>query len=175
MILVVSFLLAAALQSALWVLACRRRNAGWVDLGWSSGMAMAAITLGLAGPSHPRTWMVALLLFAWAFRLALHIYRDRLAGNRPEDSRYQALRAHWGAAADRNFLVFFLGQAALVPLFLLPPLLAASNPAPFPNWQDALGLLVIFAAVMGESISDHQLALFRANPANRGQVCRRGW
>ncbi len=42
------------------------------------------------------------------------------------------------------------------------------------GWLDALGALVLLTSVVGESIADRQLERFRADPANKGRVCRDG-
>lgn len=115
------------------------------------------------------------LVMAWATRLAWHILFDRLLRDKPEDERYRALRRHWGEHADRNFLFFFLGQALLVALFITPATVVASRSGAFPDLWDVLGLLIAPLAVGGEALADRQLAAFRADPASKGKVCRRGF
>jgi steroid 5-alpha reductase family enzyme len=68
-------------------------------------------------------------------------------------------------------MFFLLQKQALVsvPLFLAM-LVAAWNPAPF-GLQDWLAILVLIIAITGEGVADRQLSRFRANPANRGQLC----
>jgi steroid 5-alpha reductase family enzyme len=174
-VLVSSTVLAAILQFVLWRHASRTHNAGWVDFGWSSGMAVAGIVLFLHSLGEPRGMAVSLLVVAWAGRLAWHILSDRLLKGKPEDERYQSLRKHWGEKADRNFLFFFVGQAFLVTLFITPASVVASRTTPFPDIRDALGLLTAMIAVGGEALSDRQLAEFRADPETKGKVCRRGF
>jgi steroid 5-alpha reductase family enzyme len=52
-------------------------------------------------------------------------------------------------------------------------ILAAHVPAAGLRFQDALALLVMTVGIVGESLADHQLRLFRADPANEGRVCDR--
>jgi steroid 5-alpha reductase family enzyme len=173
-VLLISILISLILQTLLWAHAVRTRNAGWVDFGWSAGMALAGLVLLLSGDFHLRRAVVSLMVTAWGARLAWHILSDRLLKHREEDGRYQNLRRHWGDHADRNFFFFFTGQAFLVGLFILPAAVVASRSGPFPDLWDLLGLLVAAVAVGGESLADHQLAAFRADPETRGTVCRRG-
>lgn len=166
---------ALALQVLLWRHAMRIRNAGWVDLGWTLGMAFGAMILLAVLPSATRTLAVLGLVLFWSIRLALHIYADRLRGNRPEDGRYTALRAHWGGRAETRFFVFFTGQGFLSALFLIPATIVAHREGSFPDVWDGLALLIAMSAVAGESFADRQLARFRANPENKGKVCREGF
>ncbi|MEX2606010.1 MAG: DUF1295 domain-containing protein [Kiritimatiellia bacterium] len=170
----ISMLLAALLQLALWRHAVKTHNAGWVDFGWSAGMAVSAVVILATAPFSLRSLAVSLLLFGWAARLASHILIDRLLGDKPEDARYRNLRAHWGARANQKFLWFFLAQALLVGLFMIPALAVAQKSGPFPDVFDAMGLLIAISAIALESLADRQLAGFRADPGTSGQVCTRG-
>jgi steroid 5-alpha reductase family enzyme len=143
----ISILLAALLQGCLWRCSVKSVNAGWVDFGWSVGMALSAVVILLITPFSLRSLSVSLLLFVWASRLALHIYRDRLRGNKPEDSRYRNLRAHWGEKADQKFLGFFMAQALLVGLFMTPALVVANRSGTFPDVYDVTGWLIALLAI----------------------------
>jgi len=164
--------LSACVQVALWSHSLRTRNAGWVDFGWATGMAIGAALL--LGTPTARGRVVAFLFGAWAVRLAFHIWSDRLSGGKGEDQRYQSLRAHWGDAANLHFLWFFLVQSLLVGIFLSPPLVAAYRTGPFPDVWDGWGMLILLVSVLGETTADRQLAAFRSDPDNRGRVCRSG-
>lgn len=162
-----------AVMTVLWVVQCRTRNAGWVDVGWAAGLAAAATFYANWFDGDPtRRALMGFLGTLWGARLALHLAR-RVAAE-PEDGRYRRMREYWAGTADRNFLWFFLAQALLVALFSLPFLVCArADTALAPGWQVA-AIVVWLTAVGGESIADWQLARFRANPANRGRTCRQG-
>jgi len=166
-------LLAAAIQFACWLYSVKTTNAGWVDAGWSTGMAVSALVIMGTLPHSGRSLAVCGLLFAWAARLSFHILTDRLLKGKPEDSRYRRLRERWGRRATPLFGVFFMSQALLVGIFMLPALTAAGRRGAFPDMFDWIGFLVAFGAVGGETIADRQLAAFRAED-NSGGVCRRG-
>ncbi len=166
-------LFALAVMLAGWLWQCRSRNAGVVDVLWAGCLAAAAVyCAALAdGATLPRM-LVALMGGLWGARLALHLAR-RVFGDPHEDGRYRALREHWHDD-PRWFLLFFLGQGAVVVLFAVPFWLAAHNPVPHWTPWTTLALVTWGVAVGGESLADRQLAAHRADPGNRGTTCRRG-
>jgi steroid 5-alpha reductase family enzyme len=107
----------------------------------------------------------------WGARLGLHLFRRVI--REPEDGRYRQLRSDWGAAAQRKLFGFFQLQAAWAVMFAAPMLAACSNARPF-SWVDLAGIGLFIVSIGGETAADQQLARFRANPANRGLVCRDG-
>ena len=166
---------ASLLLLAVWVLAWRINNLGIVDIAWSFGFL--PIVLGFAALAHGdpgRRWLMAGMAGLWSIRLASHL-GIRVIGHHPqEDVRYVRLRADWGAAARHQSLVFFAFQAAILAglsaVFLVPCL----NPRPGITPLEWSGVAVWLVALAGESLADRQLRNFRANPANRGKVCRAG-
>lgn len=172
-----TFLYSAAALSVffalLWVEAVRSRDASHVDVGWALGLgAMGVVAAWTGDGGEGRRLLDGAMAAVWAMRLGLHLYLDRVAG-KPEDGRYAALRSSWGAAADRNFFVFFQAQGALDLVLSLPFFAAAARPGPL-GLRDAAAALVWLIAVAGETAADRSLAAFRAEPSNKGKVCRRG-
>ena len=169
-------LCAAALSvffALLWARAARARDASAVDVGWALGLGAMGLAAALAGDGLAgRRLLVAGMAAVWSLRLASHLYFDRVRG-KPEDGRYAALRASWGANANRNFFVFFQAQGVLCLILSLPFFAAAERTQPL-GAADAAAALLWLAAVAGESAADRALAAFRADPANKGKVCRLG-
>lgn len=164
-----------AMMTLLWAFHLRLRNAAIVDVGWAAGLGLLALFYAALGTgSLPHRLLLAGLVGAWSFRLAWHLYRDRVANGTPEEGRYVSLRASWGANASHWFLYFFLGQGLLNVVLAIPFLIAAFHPGadlgPLEWGAACLWLL----AVAGESMADAQLKAFKADPASRGKVCRRG-
>jgi steroid 5-alpha reductase family enzyme len=162
---------AAVMMMLGWLWQWRRNNAGIVDVLWSVGLAVSAVLNGVYGGGSPATRvLVALLGGFWAARLAGHLWlRVR---SEPEDGRYRALRERWSGSQLKWFGLFQF-QALLIALFSIPFAAAAANGSPY-----VLGLAIALGfwnvSVLGESLADHQLAQFRADPANRGRTCRVG-
>ncbi len=178
--LIIEALAAGAAMSGImalaWLIQRKSGNSGWVDVSWSFGVgavaaAMAVLPLQQDWP-HWRQLAVAVLAASWCLRLGLHIaQRTRVAA---DDPRYAALIAQWGSNAPRRMFWFLQSQAAVGVVLVLSISLAAHNPAPALRVQDVLGLAVLAGAILGESISDHQLRRFKADPANRGAICDAG-
>jgi steroid 5-alpha reductase family enzyme len=161
-------------KAGAWWLQLRTRNAGLVDPIWALTLGALAVLYALAGTAPGDTRLVlALLGGAWGLRLGLHLWA-RNAG-RPEDWRYARFRADWGARADRNMFWFFQFQnlftLALSASAFLPVAFRAGEP---PAAAYALAATLWCIAVGGEALADRQMERFRANPLNKGRVCRDG-
>lgn len=160
--------------AALWIVAVRETDAGWVDFGWSLSLGLVVLGYAFVAPGDPwRRVLLAVLTGAWSLRLAWYLLQDRILKAEAEDGRYQQLRAHWGNKANRWFFFFFQGQAFANVLLGLPHWILMSNPQPLGLW-DAAGGLVFLAAILGERAADEQLQRWRREPRNRGRTCRLG-
>ncbi len=163
---------AALVMALVWELSRRTVNAGYVDVAWSALMAAAAVWYSAVGyGSSLSRLLLAVLGGLWGLRLALYLLVRVL--NEEEDGRYRRLRAHWGGD-QRRFFLFFQLQALAVVIFSLP-FLAAGNGQLEAFWPwGAAALAVWLVALGGEWLADRQLARFRADPRQRGQVCEVG-
>lgn len=165
---------AALLMTLAWAVQWRTRDAGIVDVTWAAGLGLLALGYALLADGDAwRRLLLALMAGGWAFRLAAHLLSDRLLG-KPEDGRYQRLRAHWRQRTQVKFFGFFQTQALLTAVFAVPFLVVALTPSPAPWWALTAAILIWLLAVGGESLADRQLAAWRADPANRGRTCRAG-
>lgn len=171
-------MLAAGLSAAMagaWVTVDRTGRSGWADTIWSFSVGVAGVAAALAPLSagtSARQVMVATLVAVWSLRLGGHIAaRTRKGG---DDPRYQALKEEWGDDRRRRLFWFLQVQAAAAFLLAVTILVAAHNPAPWPQPGDLIGMALAAAAILGEGMADRQLARFRADPANRGRVCDAG-
>ena len=158
-----------------WVLSVKRRDASIVDVCWGLGfVALAWLYCGLSPTLTPRSWLIAALITLWGTRLSLHIFRRN--HGRGEDPRYQAMRASHGAAFwwRSLFTVFWL-QGTILWFVALPVLVAVRAAEPDAlTGVDALGGVLFLIGFGCEVVGDHQLARFKAEPANRGRVLDRG-
>jgi steroid 5-alpha reductase family enzyme len=164
--------LAALLMTAGWLWQLKHRNAGIVDVLWTTGIGGGAVLYAalLNGARLPRG-LLGILATLWSLRLALHLARRVF--REPEDGRYRQLREHWHGHQGMMFLMFQF-QALLIVSFSIPFLAVARNPVPSATVWTAAGLVIWIASVAGESLADRQLARFRADPAHRGRTCRAG-
>lgn len=158
--------------TAAYLIARKVKLMAIVDTIWTAGLGISALVYHtVLGLESIRSWAVLLVIFLWSFRLSFHLYRDRVFSGH-DDPRYKALAEHWGARSARNFYFLFLAQIIFIALFLFPVSIAMQNPQPLWAWTDTLAVLIGISAMLGEWIADRQLANFRANPKNKGGVCK---
>ncbi len=158
---------------ALWLRQLKTKNATSVDVAWSAGLAFLALLYPWFSDGDVwRRVLVSALGTVWALRLAWYLLTDRVLKHAEEDGRYKAMRAELGPRAPLVFFLFYQGQAAVAVLFSLPIFAAMQGAELGP--LAILGVVVWMVAVTGESIADGQLARFRADPGNKGTVCRDG-
>jgi len=171
---------ACLLAGLTWLLSVVKRDVSVVDGVWSllilgSALVGSWLLNGAAGATHP----AMLLLAAWALRLAIHI--TWRGWGEPEDHRYQIIRARNqpNFAFKSLYLVFAL-QAVLAWIVSFPLLAMATTAAQSGSgeasapWLVAAGLALSAAGLVYEAIADWQLAAFKREPANHGQVMNRG-
>lgn len=172
--------LVLALMALLWVASVRLRDASIVDPWWPMAfllvLAHTALTTGLT----PGKALLLAAVAAWALRLFLHLLLRSLG--KPEDPRYAAFRARYGAERYWwvSFFQVFLLQGALVVVISAPLQLSGAAAAPDPvSASDLLGL-ALFAAGFGiETVADAQLSRHRkartsGRPDERGPVLDTG-
>ena len=163
----------AILMAGAWLVQQRTGNSGWVDTIWTFSLGSVGVSGALwpvAGASpNARQWLVAGLVAIWSLRLGVHI-AVRTAGI-TDDPRYAAFASEWGADSPRRMFVFLQNQGlGSIPL-VFAIFVAARFPGDALGLQDYLGALILLAGIAGEALADAQLKSFRANPANKGQVC----
>ena len=174
-------------------IARRLGNFGIVDAVWSAGFTPLVLlylaitsTRQSGDPAGGNPWAEALparlpltlMVVAWSLRLGMHLAIRVRAHHPVEDVRYAELRREWGADTDRKMRGFFLLQGVLQVVLSTPWLIGSLHP-PDPRAGTSAacfwaGLGLWAAGILGESLADHQLARFRADPARRGQVCQVG-
>ncbi len=163
-----------ALMTGLWLWQLKSRRADWVDMAWAASIGLLAVAYAIFGDGAlEKRVLVALVAGTWSFRLAYHL-AVRLAGHDDEDGRYQAMREAFGEKAGPYFFLFFMGQALIAWLFALPAWVVSNDPDGTLTIWVGLGVAVWLLSLVGESIADRQLAAFRSNPDNAGQVCKTG-
>jgi steroid 5-alpha reductase family enzyme len=164
---------AALLMVVLWLIQVRIRDASHVDVGWAYGIALnAALFAAIADGAGSQRALVGVLGAVWGVRLGTYLLLNRIVG-KEEDGRYRTLRAKWAPHVNARFFVFFQAQAAFIALFSVPfafPVVWSHSITPL-QWA---GAALLACSIVGEILSDRQLAAFRADPANRGQVCKDG-
>ncbi len=150
-----------------------------VDVTWGLGFvlvaAVAFVVSGLLGAgSTPVRVTVLVLVAVWGLRLAIYIgWRNHGKG---EDPRYAAMLGDDhppGAVTAHVLRKVYLPQAGVMLVVSLPVLAAmVRGSAVLP--LVAVGAAVWLVGFVFESVGDAQLARFKADPANKGQVMDSG-
>lgn len=160
------------LFSVYWVIQYLIGDSGVVDVFWGASVAIIAVVFCFFTSGDPtRRWVGGLLISLWALRLSYYLFfRWR---SHDEDARYVALKVKWGVQAQPRMFKFYQMQGLGCFLFALPLLAVGSNATPF-SWLDWIGIMIWIVAIVGEAVSDQQLANFRIRPENQGEVCNIG-
>lgn len=162
-----------AMAVVAWGIATLRRNAGLVDIFWSLFILLAAFWYFRSQSMHTtRSILVLALTTMWALRLAGYLALRNWSA--PEDHRYRAIRDRNqpGFAWKSLYLVF--APQALLALVVATPLYAGIAAATPLHPLDVIGAALVLAGTLIECIADAQLAAFRADTANRGEVMDKG-
>lgn len=162
-------------MTLLWLLSLLMKDASIVDIFWGAGFVIAGAAYYLLTDGYEGRRLLALgLLAVWGLRLTLHLARRNLG--KGEDFRYARWRTQYGASWWWYSLFHVFLLQGLVMWIVSLPILAAqfhAEPAAL-TVLDLLGALVWLVGFIFEGLGDWQLARFRANPDNRGQVLNTG-
>ncbi|MER5728843.1 DUF1295 domain-containing protein [Streptomyces sp. NPDC002138] len=170
---------ALAVMLAAFAVGVRLGRHRGVDVAWGAAFASVALTSYAVSAGHGdggRGLLLTLLTVVWGLRLAGHIaWRGRGHG---EDARYERMLARAGAPGTRARNLYalrmvYLLQAALVWLVSLPVQAGQYVRGPMGPLAVA-GAALWLLGIAFEAVGDHQLARFKADPANRGRIMDRG-
>jgi steroid 5-alpha reductase family enzyme len=158
-----------------WVVSLKIQNVTIVDSLWGFGFVLIAwITFYLSEGFAGRRALIAILVTAWGIRLSVYLtMRNWKVG---EDPRYGKWRKKSG---ERFWLVSFFKVFLLQAVFMwsVSLVLQTGQIASYPDsfgWMDLLGAFVWCLGFFFEVVGDHQLARFKADPANKRRVMDRG-
>jgi steroid 5-alpha reductase family enzyme len=144
-----------------------------VDVAWGLGfIAVAAVAAILGDGDPPRRWTLLALVAIWGLRLSWHIHRK--SAGKGEDPRYADLLR--GATVAQVVRKVFVLQGFATWFVSLPLQLSAVLGAT-PRRLLAIsvaGVVVWVVGVVFEAVGDHQLRVFKADPAHRGALMDRG-
>jgi steroid 5-alpha reductase family enzyme len=164
----------ATLAFLTWLASLKQRDVSLVDRAWPLLVAGPAIAYaGVLLPSWTvRTALATVLLAVWAVRLALYIaWRNWGHG---EDRRYQQIRARNQPNFALKSLVLVFALQAVLAWLVSAPVLAIFTYDREGTGFDAVGAAIVLFGIVFEAVGDQQLARFKRDAANRGQVMDRG-
>jgi len=156
------------------VLHLRVRNASLADVGFCLAFGLIVLTCGIFSDGDLfRRVLIAGMGLVYAFRLGRFLFLKRV-WHKPEDSRYQTIRAKLGSWEPVGIFAYFQVQVPASLFFAGLPCWVMNHPANGLGWWDGLGVLIFFVAILGESLADQQLEVFRENPNNTGKTLQTG-
>ncbi len=174
LLLLKAWSIVAVMMTFLWLAQAKMKNAGYVDIGWTLGLALCALVYALNINGYlPRRFILLMMVCFWAGRLALLLVR-RLMKDPSEDSRYRRIREDWKTNQNMKFFFMFQFQGLLDVVLSWVFLLIFLNPSQLISSVEIIGVLIWLAGIIGESIADEQLHTFKINPANKGKTCDLG-
>lgn len=166
----------AGMMTLVWLASIPKRDVSIIDIFWGLGFVLLAWEYWwlFGRPGTARSLLVPILVTLWGSRLAGYIaWRSR---GKAEDYRYAAMREARGDSFVWMSLptVFWL-QAVLCWIVAMPLLQVQrqSEPAGL-GVLDGLGLVLFAVGLFFEAVGDFQMARFKNDAANRGQVMDRG-
>jgi steroid 5-alpha reductase family enzyme len=167
----------AIMMTLLWLSSLLTKDASIVDRFWGAGFVLIAWVLQVMHPAeeysvtrHLVLWFVTI----WGLRLSLYIhFRNQGHG---EDYRYLEMRNHHGSRFWwYSFLSVFLLQGVLMLMVAAPVILVLSSPdVGNLTLFGVVGMIVWCFGFILEAGGDWQLAQFKKNPANKGQLLTSG-
>jgi steroid 5-alpha reductase family enzyme len=166
--IVLSLVVALAVNGAFFAVAAARRTDVVTDLSYSLTFALIAIILLFIGAREPVQLVASLLVLLWAIRLGGYLFRRIL--RMKVDHRFDGMRDE-----PLRFARFWLLQAITVAVVMLPVsyLLDRDHPPGFGAWA-AAGATVWLAGLLIEAVADAQKSAFRAQQENRGRFIASG-
>jgi steroid 5-alpha reductase family enzyme len=141
-----------------------------VDVAWGLGFVVVAAVAAAVGTGDLlRRLLLFVLVAVWGLRLAWHMY-GKSAG-KGEDPRYANL-LHDDFSAGTVLKKIFATQAVATWFVSLPlQVSAAAGPTPTALLPVlVLGVATWLLGVVFEALGDHQLKVFKADPAHKGVV-----
>jgi steroid 5-alpha reductase family enzyme len=175
LVLLIGGLLLIGLYFFTWSLSVKLDNYSFVDVTWALSFAPISLWYALASQGWaPRRLAIGLLVALWGLRLGTYLWR-RVASHHPkEDARYAVLRSKWKANPAKAFLWFFLAQAVLVWLLMLPVFLICQHDTSHFLPLEYAGLILWIISLAGEGLADAQLKQFKATNQDHNAVCQQG-
>jgi len=159
---------------ATWSVSLLRRDASIVDIVWGLGFVLVAWAAKfVSGASGAGNWLLLVMVTVWGLRLAGYLAKRNLG--KGEDFRYRAMRRKHGErfAIVSLYTVFGL-QGALMFIVSLPVTLGQRETDSGAGFIALLGFIVWAIGLYFEAVGDAQLAKFKRDPRNEGQIMDRG-
>ncbi|MFN4260095.1 MAG: DUF1295 domain-containing protein [Gemmataceae bacterium] len=161
------------LMFLMWLMSLWLEDVSIVDVFWGLGfVVIACVTFFVTGDATGRKVLLLTLTAVWGLRLTGYLAWRKIGT--PEDYRYRAMRVAIGSRFWFISLILVFGlQGLIMNVVALPVVVGQLDCSRLGGWT-ALGVGLWGVGFLFETIGDHQLARFKADPRNRGRVMDRG-
>ena len=174
-LLAYDFLVLIGCMLLLWLISIPLGDVSFVDSFWAAGFVVVAVfAYAVTGGGGGLRQLALGVTAIWGTRLALYLFwRWRHDG---PDARYVAMVAKVkGSVPLFTLKNVFLLQGMMLWVVSLPIQFVMAAPEGTPlNGLAAAGGTLAAIGIFFETVGDWQMARFRADPANKGQVMDRG-
>jgi steroid 5-alpha reductase family enzyme len=165
------------MMTILWIVSVIIKNVSIVDLFWGFGFVVASSFYFLKSDGYDYRKIIVMTLVAfWGLRLSVYLAWRNIG--KGEDFRYREFRKKYGEKRYWwiSFFQTFLLQGILMWL-ISAPLLGAQFYGQNKDIGilDYIGIIFWITGILFEAGGDFQLAVHRANPANKGKVLDTGF
>jgi len=166
-----------SMMTILWIVSVAIKNVSIVDIFWGFGFVLTSVFYFIKTDGYePRKIILMSLVAIWGLRLSVYLACRNIG--KGEDFRYKEFRRKYGENRYWwvSFFQTFLLQGVLMWLISVP-LLGAQ----FYSQNNQLGILDYAGIAFWlfgfsfEAGGDFQLAVFKANPLNKGKVLNTGF
>lgn len=157
-----------------WIVSVAIKNASIVDIVWGLGfVAVSWVLWWRIDGDNTRQAVLAVMVGLWGLRLGGYLAKRNLGHG--EDWRYVLMRKKHGAKFPIVSLVTVFGLQGVIMWTVSLPVQFGNGDATPPLGPLAVIGIIVWAVGLGfEVIGDAQLARFKADPANAGQVMDKG-
>jgi steroid 5-alpha reductase family enzyme len=162
--------LALGLMVLLWVGYLVTRKAAIVDIGWTVTIGVLGLFYFYHSSKQLSHWLLICVIVLWTVRLTALLAGRMFLGQ--EDRRYEELNRKWNGDLGWKYFVFYQFQGLAAALLSVPLALAMSGEPV--TWVALLGTIIFAISIAGEHVADQTMKEFRADPANKGKVCKKG-
>ncbi len=167
-------LLLCGLFVVLWCLHLRIRNASLADFGFCLAFGLLVLICGfLSSGEWLRRALISGMGTLYTVRLGYHLFSHRV-WQKTEDPRYQTIRKKLGSWEFVGMAGYFFLQIPASLFFAAFLCWMMNHPAEGLRWWDGLGVGIFLIALIGESLADCQLEVFRQNALNHGKTLQTG-
>jgi len=155
------------------------RNNAAIDMAWSLGFMLVALTTIIrTGTYEPRQMLATTLVLIWGFRMTLYLFFRTMEIKGLKGFRYKATKGPAAKRAKkpdfRDVAQGFLSQVVLMLIVLLPLILINSTMDSTLTALDMAGTSLWLVGFFFQAVADLQVYLFKRNPKNTDKILTTG-